>query len=117
MTRNSNFSFHFENFQLIELDPKNPIWHLNLGQRLRLIKNKAFHNGHRYEPSTEEFNCFVIAYNLRPDVPRFFAMLSRGIAEMLKVKGVESKDQAFEVNVQRIETVADAINFLRKFTR
>lgn len=60
-----------------------------------------------------------MAYNLRPDVPKFFASFARNIAEMLKARRYNALDQPIKVNVQNqsIETVEDALNFLKNYTR
>lgn len=104
----------------MELDTSNPVWYETLGIRLRLLRKQSYNKGLRYgPPGVEESTCFATAYNLRPDVPRFFASLSRHIAEMLKIKRYTSGDRALEVNVQHqsIETVEDALNFLKNYTR
>lgn len=70
-------------------------------------------------PGHDEINAFTTAYNLRPDKPKFFVSFGRNIAETLKIKRYNSSDEAFEVNVEResIETVQDALDFLKKYAR
>lgn len=104
-------------FQMTELDPKNPIWHEALGIRLRLLKNQspnAFKG-----PSHDEINSFARAYDLRSDVPQFFASYSRCIAEKLKQKRVKTSEQAIQIYIQdqSIETVDDIVSFLKKYTK
>lgn len=109
-------------FQLVKLDPINPVWYERLGIHLRLLNKESLKYGHGIlSPNREQTKAFVTAYNLRPDIPKFFASLGRNIAEMLKHMRIKSSDQSVGVDLdiggQSIKTCEDALNFLKEYTR
>lgn len=105
---------------MVELDPSNPVWHEKLGIYLRLLNKESIKYGRGIKsPSREQAKAFETAYNLRPDIPKFFALLARNVAEMLKNMRHKSIDQSIGVNIegQSIKTCEDALNFLKEYTR
>lgn len=102
------------------MDPNNPNWHEKLGIRLRCLRKEIWSAGKPcFSPSKEETNALAKAYELRPDVPKFFVSLSRNIAEILRNKNYNLSDHVVDIQCGSIsfKTVQDALTFMKKNTR